>query len=78
MHQINDFDEKFCQYLMYQINNEQTNNEQINDKQINNEQMSDEQISNEQINDEQMKMNNLNECFKFFIIELISAETKDE
>ena len=33
--------------------------------------MSDEQMSNEQ-----MKMNDLNECFEFFIIGLTSAETK--
>ena len=45
----------------------------MSDEQMNNEQMNDEQMSNEQ-----MKINDLNECFEFFIIELTSAETKKQ
>ena len=34
MHQINDFDEDFHEYLIHRMNNAQTNDEQISDEQI--------------------------------------------
>ena len=48
----------------------------MSDEQMNDEQINNKQISDEQKIDEQMKINDLNECFTFFIIELTSAETK--
>ena len=54
----------------------QVGGEQMSGEQVGGEQVSGEQVGGKQVGDEQVEVNNLNECFEFFIIELTSAETK--